>query len=535
MTTGKDDNKSNIDASLDDASLNKDYSYAANLISTTDPSSYITYANHEFCDIAGYRQEELLGKPHNVVRHADMPKSAFAQMWKYLQSGNSWMGLVKNQCNDEKHYWVSAFVTPIKDAEDNIIEYQSVRSKPAPEQVARAQSLYKKLREGKTPRLQRVGFHTLSLLVSTLLFIAAFAHAVLQPHWLAFFLLALSTVMLCGLGYQYSRFKRMQTLSKQAYDNPLMEKVYTGKFDDYSQMELALMMRKAELRAITGRATETSGHILISAEDEFGTIQTIDQSLSQQCAETEQVATAVEELTHSIAEVANAASAASMVAEQANEQSSIGLESIEATIGEVNVLASELAQSQTIINRLAQDTQKIDGILEVITAISEQTNLLALNAAIEAARAGEAGRGFAVVADEVRNLASKTGSSASEIHSMIRGLQETAANAVSAMDQGIELSSRCKTRADETGEVLRNISNQLNGVTDSSHQIATAVEEQASVTQEINRNITNIKQLADETSQTSHSSIDRTRELVENIEAMQRLMKQFQAQETKQA
>ncbi|ANS87320.1 Aerotaxis receptor [Vibrio scophthalmi] len=515
--------------SQNDEHLNKQYSHSVNLISTTDTASNITYANHDFCDIAGYQEQQLLGYPHNIVRHNDMPKAAFEQMWGYLQSGKSWMGLVKNQCRDEQHYWVSAFVTPIKDADGHIVEYQSVRSKPAAEQISRASALYKKLREGKTPHLVRLDFHSLSISLCTLLVFIAFAHAILQPHWQAFLLLILSTIMLGGLSYQYKRFRRVQTLTQDAYNNPMMEKIYTDKFDDYSQVELALMMRKAELRAITGRATETSGHILISAEDEFGTIQSIGHSLDQQCAETEQVATAVEELTQSIAEVSNAASAASMIAEDANEHSSNGLISIESTINEVNMLVSELNQSQTIINQLAQDTQKIDGILEVITAISEQTNLLALNAAIEAARAGEAGRGFAVVADEVRNLASKTGSSANEIHSMIRHLQATAGNAVSAMDKGLELSERCKTRADETGDMLRNISTQLDNVSDTSHQIAAAVEQQASVTQEINRNIVNIKQLANDTSETSHSSIERTRNLVENLEALQRLMKQFQA------
>lgn len=176
---------------------------------------------------------------------------------------------------------------------------------------------------------------------------------------------------------------------------------------------------------------------------------------------------------------------------------------------------------------LNEHSQKIDSILEVITAISEQTNLLALNAAIEAARAGESGRGFAVVADEVRNLASKTGSSANEIHSMISQLQNTARQAVAAMNTGNELSQNCKRQADSTGEVLSAIRDKLGAVTDSSHQIATAVDEQATVTQEINRNIVNIKQLADNTSHASQSSIVRTSELVSNLEEMQRLMRQF--------
>ncbi|MGR2889884.1 PAS domain-containing methyl-accepting chemotaxis protein [Vibrio vulnificus] len=509
------------------STLNKRYSERANLISTTNPDSIITYANDEFCDIAGFSQQELVGNPHNMVRHPDMPKQAFAQLWQYLRSGKSWMGLVKNQCSDDKHYWVSAFVTPIKSADGDIIEFQSVRSKPSAEQVERAQALYDQLRANKHRAKPRLTFHQLSTLGSFATAGLIFAGTLTASN----VLLTLSggCALLLGANalYQAKRFGNLRTLAHDAYHNPLMEKPYTNHFDDYSQIELALMMKKAELRAVTARATETSGGILISAEEEFATIQSIGASLDQQCHETQQVAAAVEELTHSINEVANAASAASMLTEEANEASQTGLESIGTTIRVVDAMAKELEHSKAVIEQLSNHTQKIDSILEVITTISEQTNLLALNAAIEAARAGEAGRGFAVVADEVRNLASKTGSSANEIHAMINQLQTTAKQAVEAMNTGFDLSQDCKKQADATGDVLSVIRDKLDAVTDSSHQIATAVEQQASVTQEINRNIVNIKQLADDTSQSSHSSVQRTSHLVDSIEDLQRLMKQF--------
>ncbi|RJX64741.1 PAS domain-containing protein [Vibrio sinensis] len=510
-----------------DSSLNKDYSAHANLISTTDPSSYITYANSEFCDVAGYEETHLLGKPHNLVRHKDMPKAAFAQMWQYLKSGNSWMGLVKNQCNDNQYYWVSAFVTPITDASGNVIEFQSVRSKPAPEQIARAEKLYQRLNEGKVSKTKRIPLHKLSLSATWLAFISSLIALFILPQTILAITSALLLLTLVSQTYQYHRFKQTQSIAEETYSNPLMEKVYTNYFDDYSQIDLAITMKKAQLRAVTGRATDTSSKILISAEDEFGTIQSMGQSLNQQCQETEQVATAVEELSHSIHEVATAASVASAMTDEANAESTKGLMSIQSTINEVNSLAAELSHSQNIINQLSKDTQKIDTILDVITTISEQTNLLALNAAIEAARAGEAGRGFAVVADEVRNLASKTGDSASEIHAMIRHLQETSEQAVTAMEQGIIRSDHCKVLADETGDVLNIISEKLDKVTASSHQIAVAVEEQASVTQEVNRNVSNIKALADDTASTSQGSIQRTSDLVARIEDLQRLMQQF--------
>jgi len=513
---------------MDQSPLNKDYCASANLISTTNASSHITHANDDFCNVAGYSEPELLGNPHNMVRHADMPKQAFKQMWDYLKQGKSWMGLVKNQCKDDRHYWVSAFVTPIKSANGDIVEYQSVRSKPTQSQIQRAQYLYDKLLSGNVPKLTRLPLVTISFVLASITTLIATLNVFSAPGMLNTLLVFGGVLTCCTLYYQRRRVRTLTELAHKSYANPLMEKPYTNHFDDYSQVELALMMKSAELRAVSARATETSGQILVSAEDEFGTIQSIGQSLDQQCNETEQVAAAVEQLTHSINEVANAASAASMLAEEADQESKLGLESIQHTIMEVTTLADELSTAQEIINQLAQDSQKIDSILEVITTISEQTNLLALNAAIEAARAGEAGRGFAVVADEVRNLASKTGSSANEIHAMIRKLQETAESAVVAMQQGLTLSNNCKDRANQTGGVLDTISQKLNSVTDSSAQIAAAVEQQASVTQEINANVVNIKNLSDETLSTSQSSIERTSLLVDKIEGLQRLMKQFQ-------
>lgn len=514
---------------MKDKHLNKDFSASANLISTTDPQSYITYANDVFCDIAGYEEEELVSNPHNIVRHPDMPKQAFEQLWSYIKSGQSWMGLVKNRCKDGKHYWVSAFATPITGPDGSIIEYQSVRSKPEPEQIERADKLYEELRNGKNVSPLRLKYHAISLSLASLIFLLAALVTAQNPSILNIALMVVSALSIACCFFQSKRFNTVRNLATDAYSNSLMERPYTSHFDDFSQIELALIMRKAQLRAVTGRASETSSEIHSSSAKELKTCEHIGQSLGQQCQETESVAAAVEELTHSINQVADAASEASKLAEQADKESTTGLDSIQSTIDEVNLMAEKLDHAQSIINKLSHDTQQIDSILEVITAITEQTNLLALNAAIEAARAGEAGRGFAVVADEVRSLASKTGDSANEIHAMIRQLQNTAENAVSAMEQGIGLSSSCKERANQTGDVLNTISTKLNLVTDSSIQIASAVEQQAQVTQEINRNITNIKTLADGTSEISHTSLTRIKQLVDRLEGLERLMRQFKA------
>ncbi len=507
---------------------NKTYPANANLISTTDPQSHITYANPDFCEIAGYQPEELDGELHNIVRHHDMPKAAFAQLWHYLGQGKSWMGLVKNQCKDRGyHYWVSAFVTPIRDAQGRVVEYQSVRSKPSQQQTERAEALYQTLQAGKTPRQWRFPLHQILVGLSSLTLVGCGAELVLAPSWLASLVAIVSTGLLTTSIYQHQRYRHLSELAQQAYVNPLMEKPYTGHFDDYSRLELALLMRKAELRAVTARATETSGQILHSAEQEFANIQTIGRSLEQQCEETQSVATAVEELTHSIQDVANSAADAHGLTQAAALQSAESQQSLAKTDQAINQLVSALGESQQIIDTLQTETQDIRQVLTVISQISEQTNLLALNAAIEAARAGEQGRGFAVVADEVRQLAAKTSDSADEIQAMLNQFQGTVTRAFDSMQHGIELSNQCQQRAESTGEVLKDINHKLTQVADNSHQIASAVEQQAGVTREINSNIANIQSLANHTAEHSQSSVQRTRQLVDSIEALKRLMQQF--------
>ncbi|HFQ5403412.1 TPA: PAS domain-containing protein, partial [Vibrio vulnificus] len=122
-----------------------------NLLSVTSPSSHITYASKEFCDVAGYTLEELMGQPHNIVRHPDMPPEAFKDLWEHLKAGKSWMGMVKNRCKNGDHYWVDAFASPIKDGSGKVVEYQSVRLCPSRENVENATRLYAQIRAGKTP------------------------------------------------------------------------------------------------------------------------------------------------------------------------------------------------------------------------------------------------------------------------------------------------------------------------------------------------------------------------------------------------
>ncbi|MBC7004802.1 methyl-accepting chemotaxis protein [Photobacterium sp. BZF1] len=506
-----------------------EYSASLNLISTTDPSSTITYANSTFCDVAGYNSEELIDNPHNLVRHPDMPKAAFAQLWQYVKAGKSWMGLVKNKCKDGNFYWVSAFVTPIVNSKGQVVEYQSVRSRPSKDEVKRAEVAYKALNEGKQGKSRfRLKYGTMLTVLLAFAAAAAMYHAVVFASGVA---MAILVATISGLILNLMAQKRLQQITQlahQAYDNALMEKIYTGKYDDYSGVELALRMRQAELRAIVSRASETSSDILLSAEDEFANTQQVKTNLQQQALATEQVGVAIDQMASTVKEVAESATNASDMTVKAQQVANNGQMRVEETISSVNALHKELDDSKRVINALSESSRQIEGILDVIGTIADQTNLLALNAAIEAARAGEAGRGFAVVADEVRSLAQKTQSSTGEIHQMISQLQDIAGQAVAAVERGGEQSEHCRQQALAMGEQLEEINRVLDLVTDSSHQIAAAVEQQAGVSVDIAEHIQKINVLGSETEKSSDTSVESTRMLVERLEGLQRLMSQFQ-------
>lgn len=514
------------------ASREREFSAQHNLISTTDTKSRITYANEHFCDIAGYHAEELDNQYHNIVRHADMPKAAFKDMWDHLKDKKSWMGVVKNRCKNGDHYWVNAYVTPILDNNGNITEYQSVRTKPSREDIARASGYYQQINQGKMPkalRLPSINTSLISKLISVGTLIPIIVNIALSGIN-SFSTIAL-TFVLMQLTYAFwwgNKLKNMANIARDNFNTDITQVLYTGRRDELAAIELALRMKKAELRAIVGRTGDTCNTILQAAEDDAGNIQSITNNIDQQRAETEQLATAINEMSSSIREVANSASSTSELTTEARQTAAQGQNSIKATVSAVNALHDELENTTLVINELASNTKQIGSILDVITNIADQTNLLALNAAIEAARAGEQGRGFAVVADEIRSLALKTRTSTDEIQQMIAKLQNSASSAVQTMEHGADLSETCRTQANSAGEVFNQIHAMLNHVTDASHQIATAVEEQAYVTEDINRSIHNIRELADTSTVNSHNAVDRIGLLVERLQGLCRLITQFQ-------
>lgn len=264
---------------------------------------------------------------------------------------------------------------------------------------------------------------------------------------------------------------------------------------------------------IIGRFTHTikelrnsSNELAFTASKMAEVTERTEKNIRRQQLETDQVATAMNEMSSTVEEVARNATDASKAAQDANDAASNGVNIASKTKDDISTLVNNVETASEVIAQLANESDNIGSVLDVIKGIAEQTNLLALNAAIEAARAGEQGRGFAVVADEVRTLASRTQTSTQEIEEMISRLQSGVSNAVNVMQASLEKGKLGSTQVENTLNALNEIMNSVQRINDMNAQIATAAEEQSAVASEINQNITAISQVADQSTYDAQES-----------------------------
>ena len=285
--------------------------------------------------------------------------------------------------------------------------------------------------------------------------------------------------------------------------------------DEPAQLLQALKRMQGSLRSTIQSIADSSSQLASASEELHAVTEDATRGLHQQNAEIEQAATAVNEMTSAVEEVARNAVSTSEASRESDRTAQHGREQVRQTVDSISRLASDVTSSSSQVEHLAEQIRSISQVLDVIRSIAEQTNLLALNAAIEAARAGDAGRGFAVVADEVRALAHRTQQSTQEIEQMIGGIQQGTERAVGAMQQSTGRATSTLTLAQAAGQALDEIARTISAINERNLVIASASEEQAQVAREVDRNLVNIRDLSLQTSagasQTSAASQDLSR------------------------
>ncbi len=310
-------------------------------------------------------------------------------------------------------------------------------------------------------------------------------------------------------------------------EGDLTKRVTVHSKDELGKLSVAVNDFLGQLQALIRQVAESTLQVA-SASEEMSAIATGQERLvNEQYMAIDQVSTAATEMSAAIHEVADNAHSTADAASAADKQGHQASEVVGHTMNDLRRLAADVEEAAGVIDNLEQDTDKIGGVLSVIEGIAEQTNLLALNAAIEAARAGEQGRGFAVVADEVRALAARTQDSTRDIQQMIQKLQAGAGQAVSVMQRGAELAAQSVEKATTTETSLAETSASVMRINDMAAQIAAACEEQSQTTEDIARNISGIRDLSNQASQSSQESRDASNALARLASTLQQQVGRF--------
>jgi aerotaxis receptor len=500
-----------------------EYSFPADatLMSSTDIHSRITYANEAFIQVSGFTPDELINQPHNLVRHPDMPREAFADMWATLKNGESWTALVKNRRKNGDHYWVRANATPVKRG-GQVVGYMSVRTRPERQEVDATERLYQRFRDGQAGSL---GFHkglivhkgwmrwrSLFQLMSlrwrlamgpvlitavSILFGLLIGLPAQQMAWLVGVDLVAALLGLLWLNAQIARpLEQIHQQAAAVAAGQPGENLNLNRADTIGMILRAINQSGLNLRSLVDDVSSQVRGLHGAADDIAQGNQDLHSRTDATAAQLQQTAASMTQMTATVRANTQTALDANSFAEQASGAARHG--------GDV------VGQVVHTMRDISDSSRRIADIIGVIDGIAFQTNILALNAAVEAARAGEQGRGFAVVAGEVRLLAQRSAEAAREIKGLIQASVERVA-------AGSEL-------VNNAGQAMQDIVGKVNEVSQLIQQISDASKEQAAGINQVNAAVGHLDEvtqqnaaLVQQSSESAASLQDRTGRLAHAI------------------
>jgi len=472
-----------------------DFPADATLMSTTDVQGNILYANGVFNEVSGFSRQELVGQPHNVIRHPDMPREAFADMWATIKKGEPWAGLVKNRRKNGDHYWVRANAVPIV-RNGQQTGFMSVRTKASKAEIADAEKLYARMREGKLSNHKlhkgllvrkgvgailtwgrtmavRTRIRLLIGMMGALSVAGAFAVRTLGGEGGMVIMWVLMVALFIGLLLEQQIAKPLERVKAMALGvatGESQEPVHINRVDEIgitlrTVNQLSLMFRWL-IQDVAGQVS----NVQVSVDEMAQGNMELSSRTEQAAAGLEETAASMAQMTESVRRSANTAVEAKGLSGSATDSAARG----GIVMGEVVATMGAISQSS---GRIAE-------IIGVIEGIAFQTNILALNAAVEAARAGEQGRGFAVVAGEVRQLAQRSAQAAKEIKTLI----EDSANKVDAgsrqVDAAVQTMNDIVSQVGRVSGLIETISMSAAGQAAEISQVSEAVNQFDGITQQ---------------------------------------------------
>lgn len=505
------------------------------IVTKTDLKGQITYANRAFIEISGFAEDELIGQSHNIVRHPDMPTEAFSDLWATIKTGRPWKGLVKNRTKQGHFYWVEAYVTPICE-NGKPVGYMSVRSAPSKQQTLEAEKLYTEVREKRQgfPETRhasppQMAWVMLWVQIPTILFgiigliTSGLTHYALST---AAVLWSLTAAFMAGRWLIQPINAARKALIQLAEGNFSTSIPAFGLMESRSVLEEMETLR-IHLRAILAdvvAGAEDVSEAATAAHNEAKSLNSRGESTLEGIT---RVAAALEQLSVSVNEISQSTQTGVEFANQATKLANHGEIQINSTLQAAGAVVSSVSNTRDTIIKLEQSVDSINTITGVIKDIANQTNLLALNAAIEAARAGEQGRGFAVVADEVRQLAERTAGNTQEIEQSITFLRERSLEALEEVKEAVSKVHTAEETIHAAAQGLEAIKNANEKVAESSDNVANMLQQQSAVSTEVAQNMETMSQLTEQNSESITNTLHVAQKLHMTADDLSRLVSQF--------